>query len=176
MQIEILSIDRLSPARYNPRKPLMPGDKAYEQLKRSIQSLGYVEPIIWNKQTGHVVGGHQRLRVMTDLGYKEVHVSVVDLSDEDEAALNLALNKISGEWDEDKLAALLDDLRGAEVDIHLTGFDAAEIDALLGFSSEFAEDDLPFTDVFEEEEADHVTACPTCGARQNGKKAKRPVR
>lgn len=120
----------LLPADYNPRKDLKPGDAEYEKLKRSIEQFGYVEPVIWNKNTGRVVGGHQRLKVLMDLGFTEVDCVVVELPDEKEKALNVALNKISGDWDKDKLALLISDLQGADFDVSLTGFDPAEIDDL----------------------------------------------
>ena len=120
----------LLPADYNPRKDLKPGDVEYEKLKRSIEQFGYVEPVIWNKATGRVVGGHQRLKVLMDLGFTEVDCVVVELPDEKEKALNVALNKISGDWDKDKLALLISDLQGADFDVSLTGFDPAEIDDL----------------------------------------------
>ena len=72
MEIERRKVDELKAAEYNPRKDLRPGDAEYEKLKRSIQEFGYVEPVIWNKRTGTIVGGHQRLKVMKDLGYEEV--------------------------------------------------------------------------------------------------------
>ena len=113
MEIERRKVDELKAAEYNPRKDLRPGDAEYEKLKRSIQEFGYVEPVIWNKRTGTVVGGHQRLKVMKDLGYEEVDCVVVDLDEKKEKALNIALNKISGEWDNDLLANLLKDLDGS---------------------------------------------------------------
>mgnify|MGYP000937840291 CR=1 FL=1 len=130
MQIEKLKIEYLSPAEYNPRKDLKPGDAEYEKLKRSIQEFGYVEPIIWNKSTSHVIGGHQRLKILMDLGYTEVECVVVDMSEEKEKALNIALNKISGAWDQEKLALLITDLQGTDFDVSLTGFDLAELDDL----------------------------------------------
>ena len=120
----------LLPADYNPRKDLKPGDAEYEKLKRSIEQFGYVEPVIWNRLTGRVVGGHQRLKVLMDMGMSEVDCVVVELPEEKEKALNIALNKISGEWDKDKLALLITDLQGADFDVSLTGFDPAEIDDL----------------------------------------------
>ena len=120
----------LLPADYNPRKDLKPGDAEYEKLKRSIEQFGYVEPVIWNRLTGRVVGGHQRLKVLMDMGMSEVDCGVVELPEEKEKALNIALNKISGEWDKDKLALLITDLQGADFDVSLTGFDPAEIDDL----------------------------------------------
>ena len=120
----------LLPADYNPRKDLKPGDAEYEKLKRSIEQFGYVEPVIWNQTTGRVVGGHQRLKVLMDMGMTEVDCVVVEMDEEKEKALNIALNKISGDWDKDKLALLIADLQGADFDVSLTGFEPAEIDAL----------------------------------------------
>lgn len=135
MEIERRKVDELKAAEYNPRKDLRPGDAEYEKLKRSIQEFGYVEPVIWNKRTGTVVGGHQRLKVMKDLGYEEVDCVVVDLDEKKEKALNIALNKISGEWNNDLLANLLKDLDGSGYDITLTGFDLAEAQELFGSGS-----------------------------------------
>ena len=121
IQQERRSIDELNPAEYNPRKRLQPGDEEYERLKTSIQTFGYVDPIIINAD-GTVIGGHQRLFVLRDLGYSEADVAVVDLSKADEKALNIALNKISGEWDEEKLAAIFAELDAEGYDLSLTGF------------------------------------------------------
>lgn len=130
MQIEKKKVTDLIPADYNPRKDLKPGDKEYEKLKRSISEFGYVDPLIWNKRTGRLVGGHQRLKVLEDMGETQVDVVVVDLDEEKEKALNVALNKISGEWDKDKLALLITDLQGSDLDVSLTGFDQEELDDL----------------------------------------------
>lgn len=135
MNIEKISVGELKAALYNPRKDLKPGDAEYEKLKRSIEEFGYVEPVIWNKRTGTVVGGHQRLKVMKDLGYEEVDCVVVDLDEQKEKALNIALNKISGEWDEGLLASLLKDLDNNGYDITFTGFDLAEAQELFGSGS-----------------------------------------
>lgn len=135
MNIEKISVGELKAASYNPRKDLKPGDAEYEKLKRSIQEFGYVEPVIWNKRTRTVVGGHQRLKVMKDLGYEEVDCVVVDLDEQKEKALNIALNKISGEWDEGLLASLLKDLDNNGYDITFTGFDLAEAQELFGSGS-----------------------------------------
>lgn len=130
MVIERKHTADLLPADYNPRKDLKPGDTEYEKLKRSIEQFGYVEPVIWNRTTGFVVGGHQRLKVLLDMGITEVECVVVEMDAEKEKALNIALNKISGEWDKDKLALLIADLQGADFDVSLTGFEPAEIDSL----------------------------------------------
>ena len=130
MQIETKNVAELLPAEYNPRKALKPGDPEYEKLKRSIQQFGYAEPVIWNKKTGRVVGGHQRLTVLKDLGYTEIKCVIVDLDETHEKALNVALNKISGQWDFDKLRALFDDLKMSNYDVSLTGFDDIDLDNL----------------------------------------------
>lgn len=57
MIIEKINLEQLIPADYNPRKDLQPGDSEYEKIKRSLEEFGYVDPVIWNKTTGRVVGG-----------------------------------------------------------------------------------------------------------------------
>lgn len=130
MQIKKKKLTDLIPADYNPRKDLQPGDAEYEKLKRSVETFGYVEPIIWNEQTGQIVGGHQRLKVMQDLNYKEIDCVIISIDEDQEKALNVALNKISGSWDEDKLMSLMTDLEGSDLDVSLTGFDVDELDEL----------------------------------------------
>lgn len=142
MIIEKKNTADLLPADYNPRKDLKPGDAEYEKLKRSIEQFGYVEPVIWNKTTGRVVGGHQRLKVLIDMGLTEVDCVVVEMSEDKEKALNIALNKISGEWDKDKLALLIADLQGADFDVSLTGFDPAELDDFLDIGADAKDDDF----------------------------------
>lgn len=93
MIIEKKNTADLLPADYNPRKDLKPGDAEYEKLKRSIEQFGYVEPVIWNQTTGHVVGGHQRLKVLMDMGMTEVDCVVVAMDEEKEKALNIATTK-----------------------------------------------------------------------------------
>jgi len=130
MTIEKKHIDTLLPADYNPRKDLKAGDPEYEKLKRSIEQFGYVEPVIWNKATERIVSGHQRIKVLREMGLESLDCVVVELSEEREKALNIAMNKISGEWDKDKLALLITELQAEDLDISLTGFDPAEIDDL----------------------------------------------
>lgn len=132
MLIQNLPISQLTPADYNPRKELKPGDAEFEKLTRSLSEFGYVEPVIWNKNTGNVVGGHQRLTALKHLGHTEVDCVVVELDEIREKALNLALNKISGDWDEAKLALVIADLDVADFDAELSGFDEAEIASLIG--------------------------------------------
>lgn len=132
MNIKKMALADLNPAAYNPRKELKAGDPAFEKLKRSIETFGYVEPIIVNTRTGNtVIGGHQRLNVLKEIGETEAECVLVDLSVEQEKALNVALNKVTGEWDEDKLAELMANISESGFDTSLTGFDAAEVQDLL---------------------------------------------
>ncbi len=127
MQIEKKKIRDMDRAAYNPRIELMSGDTEYENLRRSIISYGMIIPIVWNKRTNRVVGGHQRLTVLENEGQTEVDVSVVDLNEIQEKQLNVALNKVEGSWDEEKLVSLLVELGE---DATLTGFTQQEIDGL----------------------------------------------
>ncbi|EKQ3639331.1 DNA modification methylase [Enterococcus faecalis] len=130
MKIEKIKLSDLKPAPYNPRVDLKPGTLEYEKLKQSILEFGFVDPPIYNIQTGNLVGGHQRIAVAKELGlFNEIEVSVVDLPLDKEKALNVALNKISGRWDEEKLSILLNELDDEAV--NLTGFDTEEVDSLL---------------------------------------------
>ena len=131
MIIEKINIKKINPAKYNPRKDLEPGDSEYDKLKKSIAEFDLVEPLIWNKRTGNLVGGHQRLKILQEMGAIEVDVSVVDLSEVKEKALNLALNKIQGDWDLPKLKDLLQELDTGELDMEITGFDSKEIEELM---------------------------------------------
>ncbi|RRK09715.1 DNA modification methylase [Lactiplantibacillus garii] len=142
MKIVKKKIADLIPADYNPRKDLQPGDPDYEKLKRSMREFGYVDPIIWNQQTGRVVGGHQRLKILQDEGIEEAKCVVVSLNEEKEKALNIALNKISGDWDKDKLALLMTDLQASDLDVSLTGFDEDEISNLLATEDDTHDDDF----------------------------------
>ncbi len=130
MKICRVPVSDIKPAKYNPRKDLKPGDPAYEKLKRSMTEFGYVEPIIWNQQTGNIVGGHQRFKILVEQGHSEVECVMVDLPPEREKALNVALNKVTGDWEFEALSDLLKELDEQDFDVTLTGFDAAEIDDL----------------------------------------------
>lgn len=121
----------LNPADYNPRDILRKGDKGYDKLKNSLEEFGEVLPIVWNKQTGNIVGGHQRYFMYVDEGRKSLEVSVVDLPLEKEKVLNITLNnhKVGGEWNQGKLATLIQELETP--DLALTGFEEDDLDELL---------------------------------------------
>ena len=130
MIIRTMKISDLQLAPYNPRKDLKPGDREYEDIKRSICEFGYVDPIIWNERTGNVVSGNQRLKVLRDLDIEETEVSVVDLPLEKEKLLNLAMNKIKGSCDYEKLNQLVIEIKNLDADVTLTGLADYELDAL----------------------------------------------
>lgn len=130
MHFEVRKLADLKAAEYNPRKELQPGDPEFEKIARSIEEFGYVDPIIVNSD-GTIIGGHQRCRVMAHLGYAEAEVVVVDFDKDKEKACNIALNKITGEWDKDKLAALLIELDASELGIGATGFERDELSDLI---------------------------------------------
>ena len=129
MQFQSYKIADLIPASYNPRKKLKPGDKEYEKIKNSIKEFGYVEPIIINSDMT-IIGGHQRATVLSDLGYTEVECIMVDIDKTKEKALNVALNKITGEWNKELLADLIKDLEDSDFDVGVTGFEPPEIEQL----------------------------------------------
>ena len=152
MDVQKIPLSKLNPAKYNPRKDLKPGDPEYEKLKKSMETFGYVEPIIWNKRTGHVVGGHQRLKILQEQGQEEIECVVVDMDEPEEKALNVALNKVSGQWDLPKLADLISELDSSMFDVSLAGFDAAEIEDLFSkvHDKEVKEDDFDADAALEE--------------------------
>ena len=96
-KLSVLPIKDLNPAEYNPRKKLKPGDKEYEKIKHSIEEFGFADPVVVNSDMT-IIGGHQRVTVAAALGYTEVPCAIVEVSKTQEKALNIALNKISGEW------------------------------------------------------------------------------
>lgn len=128
LEIRTLPLADLRPAPYNPRRELTPTAPAYRKLKASLAEFGLVEPLVWNERTGHVVGGHLRLRVLRELGVAEVPVSVVRLSATREKALNVMLNnqEAQGRYDTTKLAELLTELDGLP-ELELTGFDSTTL-------------------------------------------------
>lgn len=129
MEFKKLNINSLIPASYNPRKKLKPGDAEFEKIKNSITEFGYVDPIIVNSDMT-IIGGHQRWSVLKTLGYTEVDCVVIEIDKTKEKALNIALNKVTGEWNKELLADLIKDLQSLDYDVGFTGFDPPEIDEL----------------------------------------------
>ena len=149
MNIQKIKIDKLIPATYNPRKNLKPSDAEYVKIKNSIEKFGFVSPLVINKDMT-VIGGHQRLKVLKEMGIVEVECIIVDLDKTNEKALNIALNKIQGDWDEEKLEALLQELKLDDFDTNLTGFDFDEVDEILKDVNGSKEDDFDVDSAYEE--------------------------
>lgn len=128
MQIKKAPVKDLVSPEWNPRQITT---EELEKLKTSLEEFGYIEPIIVNDVNNHVVGGNQRLRALIALGYDEVDCVYVHIEDiNKEKACNVALNKISGDWDEDKLRVVLEDIELSPIDIQLTGFEELELTEL----------------------------------------------
>lgn len=149
MNIQLIQIEKLKPAEYNPRKDLRPEDEEYQKIKKSLIEFGYVDPVIVNSDMT-VIGGHQRLKVLQELGYKEIECNIVDLDKNKEKALNIALNKITGEWDNSKLEELLAELKETEIDLDITGFSFDEVDNILKDITGSKEDDFDLDEALEE--------------------------
>jgi len=158
VEIRTVPVGLINPAQYNPRKDLKPGDPEYEKLRRSIEEFGFVEPLVWNERTGNLVGGHQRLKILLAQGVRDVQVSVVNLDYQRERSLNIALNKISGDWDNEKLKDLLEELDTGNFDIELTGFTEAEIEDLM---TQFHVEEKPDPENFDAEEAAEAIEVPS---------------
>lgn len=172
MQVEEILLSQLIPADYNPRKIT---EEDFKKLNVSMENFGLVDPIIINLKKPSiineleyyiVIGGHQRLDVLIRKGIKKAYLlklgdvgwvftkKEIKLRDENTVkALNIALNKISGEWDEAKLESLLSDLEVSGFNVELTGFDQEEV---LELQTEFqsldhvTEDDFDFDEALEQ--------------------------
>ena len=156
MEIRLLPIAKINPAPYNPRRDLKPGDIEYEKLKKSIEAFDLVEPLIWNETTGNLVGGHQRLKILKARGDTAVACVVVKLSQVEEKALNIALNRIEGEWLMPELKDLLQELDDGMRDMEALGFTSEELEALM---TQFH---VPPEEEPKEREPKTIT-CPACG-------------
>jgi len=141
-------ISELSPAKYNPRTI---SSDSLGRLTKSLSELGNLQPITWNAKTSNIVGGHQRLKCYSALGKDEVEVWAVWLDDAQEKAANIALNKLSGEFDMPKLKDILEEIDVGEIDVDITGFSLEEI-------SKMMEASMP-----EETESGGGEKCLACG-------------
>jgi hypothetical protein len=137
MVVEYIALEDLAriPAPYNPRAI---DDAELDNLRRSLRFFGPVEPVVVNKRTTRVVGGHQRIKAALAEGYDAFPCVWVDLDEPSEKQLNLALNRISGRWDEEALALLLAQLEQEGADLEVTGFFEEERKLILqGWQSDF---------------------------------------
>lgn len=118
-------------APYNPRKI---SDTEKSKLKAAIKRHGFVEPVVWNKRTGHLVSGHQRISIMdTIMGSEDytLSVSVIDVDDKREREINVLLNNTHamGSFDMDMLKSVFDD---PLVSVVGSGFSQSDMMQLFG--------------------------------------------
>ncbi len=163
MEIVRKKLDELIPADYNPRKDLQEADKEYQDIKSGILEYGLVIPLIMNKRTGNLVNGHQRLKVLKDLGWTEVEVSIVDMDEKKEKALNLALSRIDGDFDNKALTTVMAEIRAAGIDPMTLGFTKSEVEKMFPAQMQaenlFGDDkDNPFKDFDNKPEETEVVA------------------
>lgn len=160
MKIQEVEIKKLKIAEYNPRKDLKEKDPEYQKIKNSIKEFGYISPIIINSDMT-VISGHQRLKVLKDLGKTNIECIVVDFDKNKEKMLNIALNKISGEWDYQKLEILFNELANSELDISITGFDENEINKIIKETEESMTENKEI-DLSEFNDEKFQCKCPKC--------------
>lgn len=163
MEIVRKKIEELIPADYNPRKDLQEADKEYQDIKSSVLEYGLVIPLIMNKRTGTLINGHQRLKVLKDLGWTEVDVSVVDMDETKEKALNLALSRIDGDFDKKALTNVMSEIRAAGINPTTLGFTQSEVDSMFPKDMDVdnlfnGQEDNPFANFDNAPEETEVTA------------------
>lgn len=158
MPTKVMRLEDIIPAEYNPRQDLQKGDFEYDRLKDSIATLGFVKPLVVNIRNNVLVSGHQRLKILLENGVTETEVMIVDLDDEKEKLLNIAMNRIEGDWEWSKLESLLKEFSADELSV--TGFTLAEIESIFEMNAEDAgsiyapgveEDDTDAEDYYEED-------------------------
>lgn len=128
LKIEMVEVQGIKESKRNPRQI---SKSNFTSLERSLKEFDCVEPIIVNRRDNQIIGGHQRFRALIGMGEKKVPVIYVDLDKNKAKMLNLALNRIKGEWDEQMLSELIYELDQDKIDLSLTGFDNKELDNLL---------------------------------------------
>ena len=161
MKLEKLKLNDLKLADYNPRKKQKKNDKEYQQIKNSIIEFGYVAPIIVNSDMT-VISGHQRIKVLKDMGTEEIECIVVNYDKKREKLLNIALNKISGEWDEQKLEKIFNEFESQNIDFSVTGFDEKEVNKIIKETEETIDEGKEI-DISNFNYEKFQCKCPKCG-------------
>ena len=185
MNLKKLKIGDLKIAAYNPRKELTEKDKEYQKIKNSIIEFGYVTPIIVNSDMT-VISGHQRLKVLKDLKYEDIDCIIVEFDKNKEKLLNIALNKISGEWDYQKLESIFNELEkrkinktidfkniwnnqkinealeNINIDLSITGFDDKEINKFIKETEEIITENEE-VNILDFSDEKFKCQCPKCG-------------
>jgi len=146
VEIKWVKPSELKNAEYNPRYI---SDNEFRKLKQSMLEFGFAEPIVVNSYPGRenvIIGGHQRVKAAIELGLENIPIAIVNLEPGKEKLLNLALNRIQGDWKEDKLIEVLKNLDEHNENLNLSGFDEREIDRLLaGFNKDGKDEEIPDT-------------------------------
>lgn len=131
----ILNLSQVNLAPYNPRT-ITPEEQA--RLSKSLKEYGYVDLMVWNRRTNNIVGGNQRFIVLRDIfKWEKAEFIEVDMDLIREKALNIALNKISGDWDNLKLIDLINELQSVNFDPETYGFSDHELQVILSASEKF---------------------------------------
>lgn len=157
MNIKKMKLASISPAEYNPRVDLQKGDYEYDKLKNSIDTYGFVVPLVVNERNRVLISGHQRLKVLLEEGIEETDVIAVDLDEKSEKLLNIAMNRIEGEWDYEKLEELFSEYDKNELAV--TGYTAQEIDSLFAMNeAQRAEAEPEYEEEPEETEEEYDAA------------------
>ena len=134
MPTKVMKLKDIIPAEYNPRQDLQKGDFEYDRLKDSIDKLGFVKPLVVNSRNNVLISGHQRLKILLEKGVQETEVMVVDLDEENEKLLNIAMNRIEGDWEWGKLESLLKEFSADELTV--TGFTSAELQSIFEMNAD----------------------------------------
>lgn len=167
----MLPIEQMKPAPYNPRVTLTPDDPIVLALKQSMQEKGIIAASVWNKRTGNIVGGNVRHMAYLLAGFKRVPVNVVDLDLDDEMTLNIALNRISGEFDAVKYKEALRRITAAGMDAAKAGVPLQEMAALTG---KFDFSAIPALSEITYDPPTHAMyKCPCCGFTDERKRFKK---
>ena len=134
MPTKVMKLKDIIPAEYNPRQDLQKGDFEYDRLKDSIDKLGFVKPLVVNSRNNVLISGHQRLKILLEKGVQETEVMVVDLDEESEKLLNIAMNRIEGDWEWGKLESLLKEFSADELTV--TGFTSTELHSIFEMNAD----------------------------------------
>lgn len=142
VEIQKLKLNTLKIPEYNPR--IFP-EEEMQKLIKNIEENGYLELIVVNKRNNHIVSGSHRYKALQFLGYKEIDCIVIDIDENREKALNIAMNRIGGFFDEDKLETIIRQLNETNFDLELTGLADFELDVMLS-DIEIEDSDIPEID------------------------------
>ena len=163
MEIKKMKLKDLVSPDWNPRTI---SNEELRKLRKSIEEFGYSDPLIINKRNNHIVAGNQRFKILKELNkskdynFDEIDCVIVDLEDYKEKTFNIAHNKIDGEFDDDKLQIVLQEIELSSFDIDLTGFNKVELEPYLE-NLEIKEISEPKKEIVEEKVETKTTTTKT---------------